>query len=268
MKKRIIIALSVVALLVIALTLTLVMSHHGRLSASTRHYDKTITAPDGKTVELEFSETEDMQNGKIAEKYLDPEGNTYYFNEDGMNTSYSVDQGKRSANVSLYRDEGRVPMDEESALEIAYADLLEKYGEYFKDMTLVNAFVSDFDGSWNIHYAQLLGEGDFIEGIACQETILVDGTIGSSALVGVPEFEGIGDEQVEGITYDMISRDVENTSIAKYGESYLSYDIGRIWLRNENGRVVVAAIAHASFLSEEGKEIVEELPLFTYELND
>ena len=66
----------------------------------------------------------------------------------------------------------------------------------------------------------------------------------------------------------MISHDVENTLVAKYGDSLLSYDIERIWLRNENGRVVVAAAVRALFLSEEGKEIPEEWPLFTYELND
>ena len=261
-RRRIVLRRALIAAAVVAVVASVVVI------AGEIHHDKTITTPDGKTVELDYSGTEDMLNGDNVDKYTDQSGNTYSFNKDGLNTSYATSLEKYKENYYRYQNGEYETVEEKTAVETASAELSSRYGKYFDSMQLINTTYAEGDGIWYVTFAQLIGEDDIIEGITCNASVLPDGTIGSSALVGVPDFEGIGDEQVKGITYDMISHDVENTLVAKYGDSLLSYDIERIWLRNENGRVVVAAAVRALFLSEEGKEIPEEWPLFTYELND
>ena len=135
-------------------------------------------------------------------------------------------------------------------------------------MQLINTTYAEGDGIWYVTFAQLIGEDDIIEGITCNASVLPDGTIESSALVGVPEFEGIGDEQVKGITFERIVNDIEQAFNERYGDTLVSYEIDRIWLKNDDGRVCVAVSATPEISMDDGSTRADEWPLFTYELND
>ena len=231
------------------------------------HHDKTITTPDGKTVELDYSGTEEMLNGDNVDKYTDQSGNTYSFNKDGLNTSYATSLEKYKENYYRYRNGEYETVEEKTAVETASAELSSRYGEYFDSMELVNTTYVEGDGIWYVTFAQLIGEDDIIEGITCNASVLPDGTIESSALVGVPEFEGIGDEQVKGITFERIVNDIEQAFNERYGDTLVSYEIDRIWLKNDDGRVCVAVSATPEISMDDGSTRADEWPLFTYEIN-
>ncbi|MBR3991579.1 MAG: hypothetical protein IKI91_05535 [Clostridia bacterium] len=231
------------------------------------HHDKTITTPDGKTVELDYSGTEDMLNGDNVDKYTDQSGNTYLFNKDDLNTSYATSLEKYKENYYRYQNGEYETVEEKTAVETASAELSSRYGKYFDSMQLINTTYAEGDGIWYVTFAQLIGEDDIIEGITCNASVLPDGTIESSALVGVPEFEGIGDEQVKGITFERIVNDIEQAFNERYGDTLVSYEIDRIWLKNDDGRVCVAVSATPEISMDDGSTRTEELPLFTYEIN-
>ncbi len=228
------------------------------------HHDKTITTPDGKTVELDYSGTEDNN----VDKYTDQSGNTYLFNKDDLNTSYATSLEKYKENYYRYQNGEYETVEEKTAVETASAELSSRYGKYFDSMQLINTTYVEGDGIWYVTFAQLIGEDDIIEGITCNASVLPDGTIGSSALVGVPEFEGIGDEQVKGITFERIVHDIEQAFNERYGDESVSMGIGRIWLKSDSDHVYVAVYASAEIPQDDGSTITDEWPLFTYELND
>lgn len=268
MKKKIIVSVFVSIVVIAAIIVTaVVLSRKEPSSADDVRHDKTVTTPEGETLPLDYAGTEDMLNGDVVDKYTDQDGNTYSYNKDGKNTSYALNLDAYREKYYKYIDGEFDSIEEEKAVEIASAELESRYGEYFDDMSLIHVYQSEDDGSWHVYFAELLGEGDFIEGISCNAQVLADGTVAHSAIGGIPDFEGIGDEQVEGITFDRIAGDFEEELNEKYGDKFISFDIDKIKLRNEHGRVVVVAFAWSRFwLNETQTDYGEEM--ITYELND
>lgn len=268
MKKIIVIAASVVLILAIAITVTVVFSLRGAISATEAHHDKTITSPEGKTANLDYSTTEDVGDGTTLEKYTDQEGNTYSYNKNGEFSGYLADDESYKDIYYRYINGEIDTVDEETAIAIASNVLSEMYGDYFYRMTLSEVTFREFDGSWRVAYAEMLGEGDFIEGIRCSAEIRADGSIDSTHLRGEELYADIGDKQLEGITYERIKTDIETAFSNRYGNKLDSYKISKIGLMPQDGHIVVYAGAWPRVCRDDGSVDYDEWPLFTYELND
>ena len=228
-KRRIVLRRVLVAAVIVAVVASVVV-----IAGEIRH-DKTYVSPEGETVELDFQGTEDMPNGSFVEKYTDQEGNKYSFDEEGSNTFYIMSPEKYKEHLYRYQNGEYDSIEEKKADEIAAAALSAKYGEYFDDMILINADFDENEGSWRLYYAQMLGEGGFIEGINCFAEILDDGSIGYLGLHGVPEFVGIGDDQLKEITLEGIIEDIEQRLKYNHRDAFVSFEIDRIRLRTQNG---------------------------------
>ena len=233
-KRRIVLRRVLVAAVIIA-AVGVIGTIVAAAVANEIHHDKTYVSPEGETVELDFQGTEDMPNGSFVEKYSDQEGNKYSFDEEDRNTFYIMSPEKYKEHLYRYQNGEYDSIEEEKADEIASAALSSKYGEYFDDMILVDADFDENEGSWRLYYAQMLGEGGFIEGINCFAEILADGSIGYLGLHGVPEFVGIGDDQLKEITLESIIEDIEQSLKYNYRDAFVSFEIDRIRLRTQNG---------------------------------
>lgn len=269
MKKKIIVSVFVSIVVIAAIIVTaVVLSRKEPASADDPSHDKTVTTPEGETIELDYSGTEDLLNGNAVDKYTDQDGNTYSFDKDGKNTAFTATLDSYRDVLYRYQNGEFESVEEERAVEIASDELSSRFPDYFPSMSLVRTRYAEDDGSWLVIYAELLGEGDFIKGISCNATIRADGSVDQAVLAGTREFEGIGDEQVEGITYERIVNDVESSFKDNFGDKLVSYEIMGVSLKIVDGRVVVAATAMPEVLQDDGSTRAEEWPPFTYELND
>ncbi len=151
---------------------------------------------------------------------------------------------------------------EKEAERIASESLSKEYGEYFPLMTHVNTVYHDYDGSYTVRFAQLLGKDGFVEGIGCNATVLPNGKVDAMHLVGASRLSDFDESLLDGMSREYVVATIEQQIRESFKGELPEYTLSPISLLKIDGEFVVRTAAMVKVVYPDGMEIWQDGPEF------
>ena len=203
---------------------------------------RTVTILD-KIVNLKYNETTQFVGRELKDTYLDDNGNTYKFAEDGTFLAYICDSAIDDFSVAPYIDKGISPeITEDEAIALAEKVAEETFGEAFSKVKFEK--VSYNLGIYQVNFNQLLGADNSILGLYCCVSILADGRLLSCSMPNLAELRDLDESNYENVTKEDIAEEIAVNASKVFGEKKVDYPLNDIMpICKINGKYTVNAMS-------------------------
>lgn len=204
---------------------------------TTAEAKRTVALSDEAYIDVKYSRSKDMSDGKEVDVYRDADGKEYLFEKDGTyigllsTPNNQTDESKYDA------------LTEDDICKIAKDYAVAMFGADIENYTLTNVFYQELYDRYFITFAKKYGKDGFATGEVCKAVVGSDGTIQSCTTPVGSALEGFDETLLNGITLDDVKEFAEKQA-AEIFDSLISSELIGVSIVNKDGKYMLRITYH------------------------
>lgn len=204
---------------------------------TTAEAKRTVALSDEAYIDVKYSRSKDMSDGKEVDVYRDADGKEYLFEKDGTYIGL-LSTPKDQTDESKYE-----VLTEDDICKIAKDYAVAMFGADIEKYTLTNVFYQELYDRYFITFAKKYGKDGFATGEVCKAVVGSDGTVQSCTTPNSSALEGFDPVLLDGITLDDV-KEFADKQAADIFDSLISSELTGVSIVNKDGKYMLRITYH------------------------